>query len=74
MARRATIGVALVAALAWTCLLFGIGLDDLTDGDTKPGVVFAIVAVALLAVGLLIAIQRLLGPHVGKRLGAFRRR
>jgi hypothetical protein len=71
--RRATIGLALIAALAWCGLLFGIGLDDLTNGDTKPGVVFAIVTLCILIVALLYAIWRLLRP-LAKRLRAARER
>lgn len=67
MLRRLTIALAVVAALAWCCLLFGIGLDDLTDGDTKPGVVFSIVVVTLGIVGLLYLGWRLLGPARTRR-------
>jgi len=66
--RRATIALVLVAALAWSCLLFGIGLDDLTNGRTKPGVVFSIVLLAVVIGGLLYAIWRVVRPHVAKRL------
>jgi len=68
MRRRATVLLALVAALAWCCLLFGIGLDDLTDGHTKPGVIFAIVALTILIGGLLLGVVWLLGPRAVKRV------
>lgn len=74
VAPRAAIALALVAALVWTCLLFGIGLDDLTDGHTKPGVIFAIVALSILMAALLFAILRLVWPQLAKRLGEARRR
>jgi hypothetical protein len=66
--RRATFLLAVVAALAWCCLLFGIGLDDLTNGDTKPGVIFAIVLLTILIGGLLAGIVRLGGIRAFKRL------
>jgi hypothetical protein len=65
--RRATIALALLAALAWSCLLFGIGLDDLTDGDTKPGVVFSIAVLVLLIGWLLYVLWRLVGFYLLKR-------
>ena len=68
MSRRATIALALLAALAWCCLLFGIGLDDLTDGRTKPGVIFSIVVLSAVIAGLLYAICRAVRPHLAKRL------
>lgn len=63
MGRRATIALALVAGVAWCCLLFGIGLDDLTNGHTKPGVIFAIVALCILIAALLYALWQLVGAH-----------
>ena len=66
--RRATIALALVAALAWCCLLFGIGLDDLTNGDTKPGVVFSIAVLTVLIGGLLYVVWRLVRVYLLKRL------
>jgi hypothetical protein len=66
--RRATIALALLAALAWSCLLFGIGLDDLTNGHTRPGVISAIVLLCLVIAGLLYAIWRVVRPHLAKRL------
>lgn len=67
MPRRATIALALVAALAWSCLLFGIGLDDLTNDRTKPGVIFSIVTLSVLIVVLLYALWRVLRPQLAKR-------
>ena len=68
MLRRATFALALVAALAWCCLLFGIGLDDLTNGDTKPGVIFSIVALTLLIGGFVYGVWRLFRVYLTKRL------
>lgn len=68
MLRRATIGLALVAGLAWSCLLFGIGLDDLTDGRTKPGVIFSLVILPVFIGGLLYAIWHLLRSHRANRI------
>jgi hypothetical protein len=67
MLRRLTMALAAVAALAWCCLLFGIGLDDLADGDTKPGVVFSIVVVSLGIGGLLYLGWRMFGPARDRR-------
>jgi hypothetical protein len=66
--RRATIGLVLLVALAWCLLLFGIGLDDLTNGRTKSGVVFSIVVLTVLIGGLIYAIWRLARPHVARLL------
>lgn len=68
MLRRATVALALVAALVWCCLLFGIGLDDLTDGDSKPGVMFSIVVLTVLIAGLGYAIWRVTRVYLAKRL------
>jgi hypothetical protein len=57
MKRQAMIAVVLVCVLAWCCLLFGIGLDDLTNDHTKPGVIG----------GILYALYRLVTPTVRKR-------
>ncbi|HZT53040.1 MAG TPA: hypothetical protein VE995_01515 [Gaiellaceae bacterium] len=64
---RLTIALGLLAALAWSCLLFGIGLDDLTDGDTKPGVIFSVTVLSLLVVSAASALWSLVGPYA-KRL------
>ena len=45
--RRLAAALALIAAIAWCCLLFGVGLDDLTDQHTQPGVIFSIVILPL---------------------------
>jgi len=66
--RRVTIALALLTALAWCCLLFGIGLDDLTNGRTKPGVIFSIVVLSVVIAGLLYVIWRAVRPHLAKRL------
>lgn len=65
----------LVAGLAWTALLFGIGLDDLADGDHKPGVVLSIILLALAITGMLEAARRLLRsirPFLGRLLATVR--
>jgi ABC-type transport system involved in cytochrome c biogenesis permease subunit len=66
--RRVTALLAIVAALAWSCLLFGIGLDDVVRGDTKPGVIFSIVLLCLLIAGLVYGLCRLVCAHVVTRL------
>jgi hypothetical protein len=65
---RLTALLALVAAIAWSCLLFGIGLDDLTNSDTRPGVIFSLVVLPLVIAGALYAVARL----VRSRVKAFR--
>jgi hypothetical protein len=60
--RRLTGVLALLAVLAWTCLLFGIGLDDLTNDHTRPGVIFSVVVLPLLIGLALYAIVRLARP------------
>lgn len=67
--------LAVVAALAWTGLLMGIGIDDLSDGDHKPGVVLSIVLLALAIAALLEAARRLLQsmrPFLGRLLATVR--
>ena len=71
MRRRGTIALALVAGLAWSCLLFGIGLDDLTNGHTKTGVIFSVVLLVIFITALLYIIWRLLRPHLAKRFAKF---
>ena len=66
--RRAIIGLALVATLAWCLLLFGIGLDDLTDGTTEPGVAFELVVLTIVIVGLGYWLWRTLSPPVRRRI------
>ena len=58
--RRITAALAFAGALAWCCLLFGIGLNDLTNRHTTPGVIFAVVVLPLLIGGLLYGIWRVL--------------
>ena len=67
MLRRATIVLALLAALGWCFLLFGIGLDDLTNGHTKPGVILSIVTLGILIAVLLYAFGRLLRRFLAGR-------
>jgi hypothetical protein len=66
--RKATISLVLVAVLAWCCLLFGIGLDDLTDGHTRAGVIFSVVTLSLLIAALIYAGWRLLLPRLVRHL------
>ncbi len=56
---RLTAALALVAAIAWSCLLFGIGLDDLTNNDTRPGVIFSLVVLPLVIAGASYGVARL---------------
>jgi len=58
--RRLTGVLALLAVLAWTCLLFGIGLDDLTNDHTRPGVIFSVVLLPILIVSALYVLIRLM--------------
>jgi membrane protein DedA with SNARE-associated domain len=60
--RRTTLAIALLGTLAWCLLLFGIGLDDLQNGRTEPGIIFAIVALAVLIAGLVYAVWRTAAP------------
>ena len=57
---RLTAALALVAALAWSCLLFGIGLDDLTNDHTTPGVIFSLVVLPIVIGGVLYGLGRVL--------------
>ena len=56
---RLTAGLALVAAIVWSCLLFGIGLDDLTSDHTRPGVIFSVVVLPLVILGAAYVVARL---------------
>jgi hypothetical protein len=46
----------------WSLLLFGIGLDDLTDNHTRPGIIFSIVLLVILIPAFLYGIWRALRP------------
>jgi hypothetical protein len=59
-----TLALALLAALGWCLLLFGIGLDDLTNGHTKPGVIFSLAALVAFIGALLYVIWRAVRPAV----------
>jgi hypothetical protein len=61
--RRLTGVLALLAVLAWTFLLFGIGLDDLTNDHTRPGVIFSVVVLPILIAVAVYAIVRLARPR-----------
>lgn len=50
----------LVALLVWCCLLFGIGLDDLTNNRSEPGVIFSVVVLPIFIAGTLYGLARLL--------------
>ena len=60
---RLTAALALLAALGWSSLLFGIGLDDLTNDRTTPGVVFSLVLLPIVIGVAALAIGRLLRPR-----------
>ena len=64
--RRAIIGLALVATLVWCLLLFGIGLDDLTDRRTHPGVIFSLVVLPLVIGGACYGLWRMFGSSAGR--------
>ena len=53
---RSTAVLALIAAIVWACLLFGIGLDDLTNDHTRPGVIVSVVVLPLVIVAALYAV------------------
>jgi membrane protein DedA with SNARE-associated domain len=65
---KAAITLTALAALAWSGLLFGIGLDDLSDGDTRLGVIFSIALLLLVIAGLAYAIWRVGRHQLAKRL------
>ncbi len=65
--RRTAVALGLLAVLAWCLLLFGIGLDDLTNKHTKPGVIFSVVLLVVLIPVLLYAIWRAVRPVVLRR-------
>ena len=56
---RLAAALALVSVLAWSCLLFGIGLDDLTNDRTAPGVIFSLVVLPLFIAAALYGLGRL---------------
>jgi hypothetical protein len=51
--------LALVATILWCLLLFGIGLGDLMNRDTHPGVIFSLVVLPLLIIGAALLLIRL---------------
>jgi hypothetical protein len=63
---RLTAVLALVAAIVWSCLLFGIGLDDLTNDNTRPGVIFSVVVLPLVIVAAVYAVGRLVRDRRAK--------
>jgi hypothetical protein len=67
--QRATLAVVVVCALAWCLLLFGIGLDDLTNRHTEPGLIFAVITLALAIAALLYALYRLAIPSLRRHHG-----
>jgi len=73
VARKLTIAIALLATLVWCLLLFGVGLDDLLNGRSTPGVIFAIGLLAVLIAGLVFAVWRL-APAIRQRDRAASRR
>lgn len=58
MRRRTALALGLVAILAWCLLLFGIGLDDLTNDHTEPGVIFSTVVLAILIAAVAYGLTR----------------
>ena len=62
--KRIAAGLALLAALAWCCLLFGIGLDDLTNRQTRPGVIFSVTILVALIAATGYALWRVIRPAV----------
>jgi membrane protein DedA with SNARE-associated domain len=71
--RRITLAIALLGTLAWCLLLFGIGLDDLQNGRTEPGIVFAVAVLAVLIAGLAYAVWRAATPLRRRDRAASRR-
>jgi hypothetical protein len=64
---RITAAVALLALAAWCCLLFGIGLDDLFNRRTEPGVIFSVVVIPLMVGGLLFGARRVVRSRSVRR-------
>lgn len=64
---RLALALTLVAVLAWSCLLFGIGLDDLGNSRTEPGVIFSVVVLPVLIAGIGYGLWQVIGPSVRKR-------
>jgi hypothetical protein len=64
---RAVVALGLLTALAWCLLLFGIGLDDLTDNNTKPGAILSIALLVILIPAFLYGIWRALRPIALRR-------
>jgi hypothetical protein len=65
---RAALVLGLLAVLGWCLLLFGIGLNDLTNNHTKPGVIFSVVMLVILIPAVLYAIWKVARPVVLQRL------
>jgi hypothetical protein len=63
--------MALVATILRCLLLFGIGLDDLMNRHTRPGVIFSVVLLPFLIVGAAFGLVRLASP---RRVQRFTRR
>ncbi len=61
---RIVLVLALTVSLAWCCLLFGIGLNDLTNRETKPGVIFSTVVLVLLIGSLVYWIWRIVRARI----------
>ena len=64
---KLTAVLALVAAIVWSCLLFGIGLDDLLNDHTQPGVIVSMIVLPLVIVGALYAVGRVVRGRVARR-------
>ncbi len=65
--RRLTIFLGLVGLAAWCCLLFGIGLDDLANRRTGPGIIFSVVVLPLCIGAIGIAAFRVIRPRLASR-------
>jgi hypothetical protein len=64
---RTTVGLGLLGIAAWCGLLFGIGLDDLTNHRTTPGVVFSLVVLPIIILALLYGVLRVVRPRLTQR-------
>ena len=60
--KRLTVALALLALLGWCGLLFGYGLDDLTDSRNGAGVIFWVTVLPVLMGALLYALWRVARP------------
>jgi len=67
---RLALALGLLAVLAWSCLLFGVGLDDLTNEHTEPGVIFSVVVLPIIIGAVAYGFWRLVrAAPLGSRRG-----